>query len=143
MFMLDPKHYQNMYLDYNRILEADNVMPIIKDTIKRLRKNPYMSLKDFFSGLSDEDLTMMQYVAEEGDEDKDAFSNIVLLTELLTIAEGVDRISIDDLGDRVQQFVVFVTIASLQRKGLVKAYLENMSFGSDMDDKIIVEKADD
>jgi len=39
--------------------------------------------------------------------------------------------------------VMFLTIESLSRKGLVKVHHNNMSFHEDCMDKIIVEKLDD
>ena len=40
------------------------------------------------------------------------------------------------------EFITWMAIESLKRKGLVKVYYENISFGDDMGEKIIVEKID-
>jgi hypothetical protein len=42
--------------------------------------------------------------------------------------------------DRANQLISFLIIVSLERKGLVKVHYENMSFGDDMGDKIVVER---
>jgi hypothetical protein len=60
---------------------------------------------------------------------------------MLATAEGLD--SANDLQvfiDRSNQLTGFIIIESLKRKGLVRVYYENMSFGEEHGDKVVVEK---
>jgi len=45
--------------------------------------------------------------------------------------------------NRVSQLIAFLAVESLARKGLVKSYPQNMSFGEDMAKKVIAERIDD
>jgi hypothetical protein len=47
---------------------------------------------------------------------------------------------IEDITENVNYFGVCITCVSLARKGLVRVYYDNMSFGRDHGDKVLVEK---
>jgi hypothetical protein len=66
--------------------------------------------------------------------------DIVLMTEMLSRAEGVPSQSVDEITENVNYFGACITCVSLARKGLVRVYYDNMSFGADNGDKMIVEK---
>ena len=46
----------------------------------------------------------------------------------------------EQVSERMNAFCGFLAIEGLSRKGLVKVYHENISFGEDFGNKIIVEK---
>jgi hypothetical protein len=67
--------------------------------------------------------------------------DILIISEMLATAEGLDGAAdLDVFIDRSNQLTGFIIIESLKRKGLVKVYYENMSFGEELGDKVVVER---
>jgi hypothetical protein len=124
-----------------KIIDAEGLLPVTKSVAKMLMRNPYTSLGRFFEKLSDENLQALLEIIEEGDSEfNDGMEDIVLMTEMLSRAEGVPSQCIEDITENVNYFGACVTCVSLARKGLVRVYYDNMSFGTDQGDKVLVEK---
>jgi hypothetical protein len=124
-----------------KIIESDKLLPVTKSVAKMLMRNPYISLGKFFKKLSDENLQVLSEIIEEGDSEfNDGMEDIVLMTEMLSRAEGVPSQCIEDITENVNYFGACVTCVSLARKGLVRVYYENMSFGTDQGEKVLVER---
>lgn len=134
--------YQNATINYDMVVKSKRCLAITRLTALSLIDCPYMTLGEFFKGISDSDLQNLQDVVEDAtnEEENPRVEDLILLTEMLTAAEGVERNNIEDLHSRLNFFSMCVTITSLERKGLVKVNYHNMSFGSDMGDKIVVER---
>ena len=63
---------------------------------------------------------------------------------MLCSAEGLENsFDLEEIQNRMSQFIMLLTCEQLARKGMVKIYRENMSFGPDMENKIVVEKLED
>ena len=139
--MEDPVDFENSHPHMEKIIASDKLLPVTKAVAKMLMRNPYTSLGRFFKKLSDENLQALSEIIEEGDSEfNDGMEDIVLMTEMLSRAEGVPSESIDDITENVNYFGACVTCVSLARKGLVRVYYDNMSFGRDHGDKVLVEK---
>lgn len=139
--MENPVDFENSHPDMGKIIESDKLLPVTKAVAKMLMRNPYTSLGNFFKKLSDENLQVLSEIVEEGDSEfNDRMEDIVLMTEMLSRAEGVPSQCIDDITENVNYFSACVTCVSLARKGLVRVYYDNMSFGTDQGEKILVEK---
>ncbi len=139
--MEDPIDFENSHPDMEKIIESDKLLPVTKSVARMLMRNPYTSLGKFFTKLSDENLQTLSEIIEEGDtEFNDGMEDIVLMTEMLSRAEGVPSQSIEDVTENVSYFGACITCVSLARKGLVRVYYDNMSFGRDQGDKVLVEK---
>ncbi len=139
--MEDPIDFENSHPDMEKIIESDKLLPVTKSVARMLMRNPYTSLGKFFTKLSDENLQILSEIIEEGDtEFNDGMEDIVLMTEMLSRAEGVPSQSIEEVTENVSYFGACITCVSLARKGLVRVYYDNMSFGRDQGDKILVEK---
>lgn len=137
----DPIDFENSHPDMEKIIGSDKLLPITKSVAKMLMRNPYTSLGKFFKKLSDENLEILMEIIDEGDSEfNDGLEDVVLMTEMLSRAEGVPSQSVEDITENVNYFGACVTCVSLARKGLVRVYYDNMSFGTDSGDKIIVEK---
>ena len=137
----DPIDFENSHPCMEKIIESDKLLPVTKSVAKMLMRNPYTSLGKFFKKLSDENLQVLMEIIDEGDSEfNDGMEDVVLMTEMLSRAEGVPSQSIEDITENVNYFGACVTCVSLARKGLVRVYYDNMSFGTDNGDKIIVEK---
>ena len=137
----DPIDFENSHPNMEKIIDAEGLLPVTKSVAKMLMRNPYTSLGKFFKKLSDENLEILMEIIEEGDSEfNGGIEDIVLMTEMLSRAEGVPSGSIEEITENVNYFGVCVTCVSLARKGLVRVYYDNMSFGKDYGDKVIVER---
>ena len=139
--METPMDFENSHPNIEKIIDAEGLLPVTKSVAKMLMRNPYISLGRFFEKLSDENLQALMEIIEEGDSEfNDGMEDIVLMTEMLSRAEGVPSQCIEDITENVNYFGACVTCVSLARKGLVRVYYDNMSFGTDQGDKVLVEK---
>ena len=139
--MEDPIDFENSHPCMEKIINSDKLLPITKSVAKMLMRNPYTSLGKFFKTISDDNLQALSEIIEEGDSEfNDGIEDVVLMTEMLSRAEGVPSQCIDDITENVNYFGACVTCVSLARKGLVRVYYENMSFGTDNGEKVIVER---
>ena len=137
----EPIDFENSHPDMEKIIESDKLLPVTKSVAKMLMRNPYTSLGRFFKKLSNENLEILMEIIDEGDSEfNDRMEDIVLMTEMLSRAEGVPSQSVDEITENVNYFGACITCVSLARKGLVRVYYDNMSFGTDNGDKMIVEK---
>jgi hypothetical protein len=136
--------YENYNINYDNVMKSKDLLAVTRLTAANLMKCPYTTLGDFFKGLTDSDIQSLQDIVELlVDEPEDEIvSNLIILTEMLTSAEGVPRPDLEDMHKRLNSFCMYVTVVSLARKGFVKVYYENMSFGEDMGKKIVVERID-
>ena len=126
-------------INYQNIISDKNMSRIIRCMAVDMMQNPYMSIGDFFVRLNDEEV---QYLIDQCEDVEDPkFSEIVLMAEMLAVAEGLEQGNEDEIHKRTNQFCVLVAIESLGRKGLAKVFRENMSFGEDMSDKIVAVRA--
>ena len=126
---------------YEKVAQSKDMLDVTRLLAFDLITNPYMSVGEFLKNLSDSNLEILMDLVEE-DEDKvgSRYAELLLIAEMLARAEGEDEGDIDILTSRTNAFTSFLVIESLARKGLVKVYRENMSFGEDMKDKVIVER---
>lgn len=126
-------------LVYDNIIKSKGLMPVTRTLAVDLSESGYMSVGDFLKSLSDYDVENLLKIS--GDENSEQFSEIALMAEMLAAGEGLTAFKdIDTFSQRIDQFCAFLAIESLARKGLVKIYYENVSFGEEMGNKIIVEK---
>jgi hypothetical protein len=141
--METPMDFENSHPNMEKIIDAEGLLPVTKSVAKMLMRNPYISLGKFFEKLSDENLQTLMEIIEEGDSEfNDGMEDIVLMTEMLSRAEGVPSQCIEDITENVNYFGACVTCVSLARKGLVRVYYDNMSFGTDQGNKVLVERID-
>jgi hypothetical protein len=130
---------ETFHILYDNVVKAKDLMPVTRTLAIDLVNSGYMRVGDFLKNLSDNDL---QNLMEISDNDEcEQYCEILLMAELLATGEGLESSSDEQqFADRMNHFCVLLAFESLQRKGLVKLYRENMTFGEDMGDKIIVEK---
>jgi phosphoribosyl-ATP pyrophosphohydrolase len=139
--MEDPIDFENSHPHMEKIIASEKLLPITRSVAKMLMRNPYTSLGKFFKKLSDENLEVLMEIIDEGDSEfNERMEDIVLMTEMLSRAEGVPSESIEEITENVNYFGACVTCVSLARKGLVRVYYENMSFGTDHGEKVLVER---
>lgn len=124
-----------------KIVTEKKMLSVTRLLAAELMSNPYKTVGEFFQNINDVDLeTIIRIVEEEGGSEHSA--ELLLMAQMLYGAEGLGSQldNIDAVTERINQFGVFAIVTSLHRKGLVKVHFENMSFGEDMGDKMLVEK---
>jgi hypothetical protein len=136
-------------INYDNVIECKECLNVTRLLAADLKSNPYMTVGHFLKHISDVDLKILNDIVEEstGMDPDDEVTNpgladVVLITEMLVRAE--DLFSEDDavLMKRVNNFMIMITCENLARKGLVKVYHENLSFGDDEAKRVIVKKID-
>ena len=126
-------------IDYQQVMRTKDFQPSTRILAMDIADNGYCIVGDFFNTIKDDDLQKLLNISE--DTESDAFSEIVLLAELLATGEGLDSFtSMEECAERTNQLIMFLACESLARKGLVRIFYENMSFGADAGDKMVVEK---
>jgi hypothetical protein len=131
-------------INYDKIIDSKEFLAVTRMLAIDITKNPYRSIGDFLLNLSDHDLETLCDISEN--EDDVRFQEIVIITEMLASAEGLDNQykSYEQMAEvayeRLKIFVAYLAIEGLARKGLVRIFRNNMSFGEDTGDKIVCEK---
>lgn len=129
-------------INYDMIVKSKSCLAVTRLLAADLMRNPYMTVGDFVRDLPNDDLTSLVNIADNQDNPK--YEDLILIMQMLAAAEGLENtFDIDEIHDRLSQFILLLTCEELARKGLVKIYRENMSFGPDMHDKVVVEKIKD
>lgn len=127
-------------INFQKIVSDKSFLPVTRLLAADMMENPYITVGDFLKGISDNDLAQLIELSNVIEEE-DTGEDFILLTEMLAAGEGLSFSNdVDEVQMRVNQFVVMLSIESLYRKGMVKIYRENMSFGEDMYHKIVAEK---
>jgi hypothetical protein len=126
-------------ISYDNVMRAKDFLPLTRTLAMDLSESGYMRPGDFLKSLSDADVDALLKVADNDDNPR--LAEILLISEMLATGEGLEQ-SQDAEGVtlRMNAFCAFLAIEGLSRKGLVKVYHENISFGEDFGNKIVVEK---
>lgn len=137
-----------MSINYEKLIESDSYLDTTKTLAKKLMKSSYITVEQFLGYLKDDEITTLLECADSGEDEDDVMhdemQDLILIAEMLAVAEGLDNSnSYEGVQQRVSQLIAFLAVESLSRKGLVKAYRKNMSFGEDMAKKIIAERIED
>jgi hypothetical protein len=145
--MEEDEEYTDFDINYDNVISCKECLSMTRILAADLKSNPYMTVGDFLMNVSKSDLAILSDIVEqhmgyeEDDEVTDErMADFVLMTEMLSRAEGLISEDDDDLTRKINQFMVMVTMESLYRKGLIKLYHENMSFGKDVEHRIVAEK---
>ena len=121
------------------VAKDKNSLAITRMLATTLMNESYIVVGDYIQGLSDGDLKIL--LEEQDRTDTHAFDNLMMMSEMLAIGEGCDgSTTVSDFKDRLEQFIVYLIMESLKRKGLVRVFYENMSFHHDTYDKRVAEK---
>lgn len=141
------KDGDEMIINLEKLIENTDYLITTRTLARKLIKSSYITVEQFLASLKDDEITILLERAEndeEGDVIHDEMQDLILIAEMLAVAEGLDNSnSYDNVHNRVSQLVAFLAVESLSRKGLVKAYRQNMSFDEDMAKKIIAERIED
>lgn len=126
-------------LNLKQLTMDESFSPITRLLAFKLIEDNYLVVGEYIQSLSDDSLENL--LEEQNRTDEHSYDNLMLMAEMLAIGEGCDVSStVDEFKDRLEQFIVYLNMESLARKGLVRIYYENMSFHEDSHDKKLAEK---
>ena len=116
-------------INYENIVKAKDILPMVRLLAADLMANPYMTLGAYFQTAKDTDLELILEVSE--DEEDERLSDVLLMAEMLARAEGVETKDFDDVHKHLNIFITLAAVASLDRKDLIDADYDVMSFGEE------------
>ena len=125
-------------VNYEKVFRTDSVLPMARLLAATLMENPYMTVGTYMQKARDSELALIMEISE--DEEDDRMGDLLLMSEMLARAEGVDTPDIETVQGHLQAFISFAAIASLHRKDLLDAHYENMSFGEEFHKHIIAKR---
>lgn len=125
-------------INYEMIMSSD-MMSCTHDCVRLIRKNEYLTVGEYLSAMTSSQIEEMIDVSN--DEEDQRMEEFLLIAEMLARAEGLEGSEdFDVLHKRLNILVALIAIESLYRKGMIKVYRENFSFGDDMNTKKIAER---
>jgi len=126
-------------ISYDNVMKEKDFLPLTRTLAMDLLQSGYIRPGDFLKALTDSDVDALLKIADN--EENPRLEEILLISEMLATGEGLERSQdADEFTNRMNAFCGFLAIEGLRRKGLVKVYHENISFGEDFGNKIVVEK---
>mgnify|MGYP003351098875 CR=1 FL=1 len=132
----------SFFINYDMVITNKKFLNSTRLLAVDISENGYLSLSDYLKKLSNEDLKYLIGVSENPEDD--AFGELIIVAETMAIGEGLEGSKDDeDIFCRVKMMIAFLVTESLYRKGLIKIFRENMSFGEDYSHKNIAEKLND
>lgn len=125
-------------INYDLIMQSD-MMSCTHDCVRMVRKNEYLTVGEYMTSLTSSQLEEMLEAAD--DEENVKFEEFLLIAEILARAEGLEGSEdFDVLHRRLNILIGLIAVEGLSRKGMIRAYPQNFSFGEDTNKKIIAEK---
>ena len=116
-------------INYEKVFKTNDILPMVRLLAAELMKNPYMTIGSYLQRARDSDLQTILEASE--DEEDERLSDILLMAEMLAKAEGVDTECIEDVYKHLNSFITLAAVASLERKKLIIADYDVMSFGEE------------
>lgn len=125
-------------INYEKIVQTKSLLPMVRLLAADLMQNPYMTLGLYFQTAKDTDLELILEASE--DEEDERLSDILLMAEMLAKAEGVITEGIDDVYVHLNTFITLAAVASLDRKDLIDANYDVMSFGEEFAKHVVAKR---
>lgn len=136
-----------MFSNIDRILDSSIAKPVVKKAARKLKQYQYFMPSEYFLKLTRHESEVLGEMAEHitdselGDDKKgDEYNNLILLSSILAMAEGI-YLEDEDAAYHALRSVCVMCIANhLARKGLVACYYDNFTFGPEGLEKVIMER---
>lgn len=133
--------FGGFFVNVSEVAKSKDCLAVTRMLAIDLSNHPYLTVGDFLKGLSDNDLQALVEGAETEDNGEVMLEDLLLISMMLHQSEGLPPIESDNEATDVLNILInYLVCESLARKGLVKVFHENMSFGADCADKIVVQK---
>lgn len=132
--------FETLGIYLKMIQDSPQTWSINKSLAFKLSFNQMMPLGDFLKDLSDADLDFLMRVVDRlNEENEDDTAEFMLLSFLLSYAEGIDITEdANEMSSRSNILAGFIVAESMARKGLVELTYENMSLSEDSMDLIVI-----
>ena len=141
MFDFDDDIGDGFTVNCAEVVRSKESLAVTRLLAADLLVKPYLAVGDWIRNVSDSDLQTLIEGSEPDDNDEYKLEDLMLILMMLRQAEGLPPIITDEgFREGCGHLVSMLVVESLARKGLVKVFYENMSFGEDMGDKIVVER---
>lgn len=126
-------------INYSEVIKSKDSLAVTKLLAAKIMQTPYMKVGEWFKDISDTDLETLVDISDN--ENSSNFEDLILIVEMLCSAEGLaSSLNMEELHERIGHLIMLLVGEQLHRKGLVKFYHDNISFGEDAGDKIVMEK---
>ena len=140
MFDFEDVPSEGFTVNIAEVVKSKDCLAVTRLLAADLMAKPYLAVGDWLKNVSDNDLRGLLQ-ATDNMEDPVILEDLMLIFMMLRQAEGLPPIKEDaQFREGVGQLVTMLVGESLARKGLIKLYRENLSFGEDMGDKIVMER---
>jgi len=110
--MDEPEDFTNWVVDYQKVSKNKNFLAVTRMLASQAMNNPYITLQQFFTDLSDGDLDILLEVADE-ENDNRHFQELILMTEMLSRCEGLVTKDSEQLTGRVNAFMMLLACEGL------------------------------
>lgn len=129
-------------INYKQIIHCDDLLECTRDLARTLNHSPYITFGDYMNELPSSILEQLLIISD--DEDNQHFDELLLMSEMLARAEGLDPAdSLEQSMTRLNILISILAVESLYRKGMIKAFRQNYSFGEDMMNNIVAKRLDE
>jgi len=129
-------------VNFARISETESLLDITRKTASRIIDHPYTTVGQFLKGLSNDDLFTLCGIVENKDDSR-IFRDILLLSIMLALSEGAPAKSVKENTENLKYLCTMLQCVSLERKGFVRVFYDNISFGEDSGERVVVERLSD
>lgn len=118
-------------VNLNLVLQSEELLLITRWLAGKILEDEYITIGEVLyqiSQMDDYDLERLINLAESFEDYGPGDHNIVLMTLMLSAAEGLPVESLDQLHQNIGFLMLFLTAMSLEAKGLAVVYYENLTF---------------
>jgi hypothetical protein len=123
-------------INYDIIIEDTNTPIAIRLLAAKLKINPMMMVGKFFANLSDTELYSLRDLTFDTEA---SAPELLLLTMMLSAAEGTSALDDDELISHVNATNFFIATSVLHDQGFCKAHFDKFSYGDDMSHHVLAE----
>ena len=118
-------------VNLNLVLQSEDLLPVTRWLAGKILEDEYVTVGEVLyqiSQMDDYDLERLINLAESFEDYGPGDHNIVLMTLMLSAAEGLPVETLDQLHQNIGFLMLFLTAMSLEAKGLAVVYYENLTF---------------
>lgn len=124
---------QLLVVNYENIISDPEFPEYVVRTCKYVRQHTYITVEEFLSQLSDDELLeLMQHVENVTEEGADlnvkSYRLLIVLTSILISAEGTLSLTQSEVEQNMKALIMFVTLEVLYRDGVIEINRSNMAF---------------
>lgn len=118
-------------VNLNLVLQSEELLLITRWLAGKILEDEYVTIGEVLyqiAQMDDYDLERLINLAESFEDYGPGDHNIVLMTLMLSAAEGLPVETLDQLHQNIGFLMLFLTAMSLEAKGLAVVYYENLTF---------------